>query len=137
MATVTVTRTFDAAPEDVRDRIEAVGPFMRASGFDSVDVNGETIHLENRVGVITIEMTVERVDREDAAFAYEHVEGPFDEMETRYEVEPADGGTRVTAETSFSLAVAVVGEVLDGTVIERQRRRELQAQFDWLAERTD
>ena len=132
MATVTHSRTFDAPPADVRDRVRDVGAFMRASGFDAVAVDGQTIHLENQVGILTIEMTVRQIDRDDAVLAYEQVSGLFDEMVTSYAVEAVDEGTRVTAETSFSLGVAVVGDVLDGTVITRQRRRELEAQFDWL-----
>ncbi|WP_251133223.1 hypothetical protein [Halorubrum sp. 2020YC2] len=38
----------------------------------------------------------------------------------------------MTATTAFALDVAVIGDFLDATVIERQRRAELSAQFDWL-----
>jgi hypothetical protein len=40
----------------------------------------------------------------------------------------------VRATTEFELGVTVIGDALDSTVIERQRRKELTAQFDWLEE---
>jgi hypothetical protein len=39
----------------------------------------------------------------------------------------------VEAVTTFEMGVPVVGGVLDSTVISRQRRRELEAQLEWLA----
>lgn len=135
MASVTVERTLDAAPAAVRELLEDVGPFVRACGFDDVAVDGDRVHIENRVGLITIEMTVRVVDREGAAFAYEHVEGPFAEMETRYELAELEDGTRITAATTFALDVGLLGQVMDATLVKRQRRRELEAQFDWLEER--
>nr|WP_256335738.1 hypothetical protein [Halopenitus persicus] len=57
-------------------------------------------------------------------------------MTTSYTVTAADGGSEVTATTEFALDVAIVGDVLDATVIKRQRRRELEAQFDWLEAQT-
>jgi hypothetical protein len=50
-------------------------------------------------------------------------------------VAPVDGGAEIAATTTFWLAVALVDEMIDGTVIKRQRRKELRAQFDWLEER--
>ncbi|SDY75892.1 hypothetical protein SAMN05216564_10994 [Halopenitus persicus] len=63
-------------------------------------------------------------------------EGIFEAMTTSYTVTAADGGSEVTATTEFALDVAIVGDVLDATVIKRQRRRELEAQFDWLEAQT-
>ncbi|MFA9518353.1 hypothetical protein ACERIT_14250 [Halopenitus sp. H-Gu1] len=34
--------------------------------------------------------------------------------------------------TTFALDLALVGAILDATVITRQRRRKLDVQFDWL-----
>lgn len=53
-------------------------------------------------------------------------------METRYELAERDGGTGITATTTFAVDVALVGELLDATVIKRQRKKELTAQFDYL-----
>jgi hypothetical protein len=53
-------------------------------------------------------------------------------METRYELLERGGGTEVRATTEFAVDVALVGEILDATVIKRQRRKELEAQFDYL-----
>jgi len=45
--------------------------FMRASGFDEVHVDGETVRVANEMGIATIELTLELVDRPDADLAYE------------------------------------------------------------------
>jgi hypothetical protein len=86
------------------------------------------------MGVATIELTLELVDDRDADLAFVQTEGLFEEMAASYVVVPAEGGSLVTATTEFALDVAVVGSVLDATVVKRQRRSELKAQFDWLAE---
>lgn len=132
MQAVTVDRTIDAPPEAVRDALSRVEPFVAASGFDETAVDGDTVEVANRVGVATIELTFELVDDPDADLSYVQTEGIFEEMSTSYVVEPADGGSLVTARTEFALDVAVVGSVLDATVIKRQRRSELESQFDWL-----
>jgi hypothetical protein len=56
-------------------------------------------------------------------------------MQTTYTVTETATGSEVTAATEFALDVAVIGEILDATVIKRQRRKELSAQFDWLDDR--
>ena len=81
-------------------------------------------------------LTLELVEV-DAALALQQREGHFDEMWTRYDVEPVDGGCFVTATTEFELGASVVGDLLDATVIRRQRRKELEAQLDYLGERTE
>ncbi|MCQ4332971.1 SRPBCC family protein [Natronomonas sp. F2-12] len=134
MNSVTVSRTTDASADDIREAIDRVGPFMEASGFDEVTVDGDTVRVANQVGFATIELTLALVEDSEAALAYEQRDGIFRKMRTRYVVAPADGGTEVTAMTEFELDVAVVGDVLDATVIERQRRAELTAQLEWLEE---
>jgi hypothetical protein len=63
-------------------------------------------------------------------------------MVTRYAVAEGDGtdgtqeGVMVRATTEYSLAVDVVGSILDSTIIARQRRTELSAQFDYLERAT-
>lgn len=109
-----------------------IEPFMRAAGFDDVSVDGETIHVANSVGIATIELTLERVDTPETDLAYEQREGIFEEMSTEYVVAATPDGSEVTATTEFALDLAVIGDVLDATVIKRQRRKELTAQFDWL-----
>ncbi|MFB6084490.1 MAG: SRPBCC family protein [Halorientalis sp.] len=135
MESVSVSRTFDADPDAVREAMTDVERFMAAAGFDEVTVDGDDMTIVNGFSLAAIELKLALVDRDDAELAYEQDEGIFEEMWTTYEVEPVDDGTRVTATTEFALDVAVVGAVLDATVIERQRRRELTTQFDWL-ERT-
>jgi hypothetical protein len=103
-----------------------------AAGFDEVDVDGETIQVANAVGVAEIELVLELVDDPDAVLAYEQREGIFEAMVTRYSLAETADGTEVTARTEFVADVAVVGSVLDATVIQHQRRRELAAQLDWL-----
>ncbi|WP_248897062.1 SRPBCC family protein [Haloplanus halobius] len=132
METVTVTRTIAAPESAVREAILDVEPFMRAAGFDEVDVDGDIIDLTNRVGLAEIELTVERVDDPDAVLAYEQHEGMFESMRTVYHLEDVDDGTRVEATTDFALDVSLVGELLDATVVSRQRRRELTAQLESL-----
>lgn len=133
MQTVTVSRMIDAPADAVRNAIVDVEPFMRSAGFDDVTVEGDEIRLVNRVGIATIELTLERVDDPDALLAYEQREGIFDSMRTVYHIADAGTeGTRVEATTDFSLDVALVGDLLDATIIRRQRRKELEAQFDHL-----
>ena len=143
MHSVTVTRTIDSDPEAIAEAMTDVGPFMTAAGFDEVAVDGDRIEVANAVGIATIELTLERVDTDalekphaDGAFAYEQREGIFEEMVTSYSLSSVADGTEVEATTTFALDVAVVGDLLDATVIDRQRRRELEAQLDWLADET-
>jgi carbon monoxide dehydrogenase subunit G len=132
MHTVTVSREVPAPPDAVRERMQDVGAFMRAAGFDEVVAEGDRIELTNGVGIATIELDLELVEEPDAALAYRQRDGIFEEMVTRYTLEPIEDGTEVTAETEFAIDVALVGKLLDSTVIQRQRRRELEQQFDWL-----
>ena len=132
MHSVSVSREVAAPPDAVRERMQDVGAFMRAAGFDEVVVEGDRIELENGVGIATIELTLELVDEPGAALAYRQRDGIFEEMVTRYTLEETAAGTEVVAETELAIDVALVGKLLDSTVIERQRRRELEQQFDWL-----
>lgn len=132
MNSITLTRTIDASPGSVREAINDIEPFVKASGFDEVSVEDDIIRVANGVGIATIELTLELVADPDAVLAYEQREGIFEEMRTAYTVEPTADGSAVTATTEFELGVAGIGDVLDTTVIERQRRKELTAQFDWL-----
>ncbi|WP_128906390.1 SRPBCC family protein [Halorubrum amylolyticum] len=134
MNSVTLSRTIDAPPATVRESMNQIDRFMRASGFDDVTVDDETIRVANEVGIATVDLTLELVDRPEADLAYEQRDGIFEEMRTAYAVTPAPDGSEVEATTEFALDVAIVGDVLDATVIERQRRKELAAQFDWLEE---
>jgi hypothetical protein len=132
MQTVTISRRVDAAPDRVRDLMDDLEGFMLAAGPTDVTVNGDEMHLENQVGLATVELGLRLVERDDAALAYEQSEGFFETMTTVYTLESVDGGTEVTASTDFALDLALVGAVLDATVIKRQRRKELEMQFDWL-----
>ena len=133
MKRVRVSRTVDADSETLSSAIADVGPFMRAAGFDEVTVDGESVSITNHVGLLTIELDLRLLDDPDAVLAYEQVDGIFEVMETRYELAPdSDARTTVTATTTFALDVSIVGPLLDGTIIRRQRRRELTAQFDYL-----
>jgi carbon monoxide dehydrogenase subunit G len=132
MQTVSLSRDFDADPDAVEALVEDVGAFTRAGGFDDVEVEGDLMRLRNGVGIATMELKLELLDTSEATLAYRQVEGIFDEMETQYSVEATETGTRITARTSYELDLALVGDLLDSTVIKRQRRREIEAQFDWL-----
>lgn len=132
MNAVTVSRTIDAPPEALREKIRDVEPFMRAGGFDEVVVDGERVELTNGVGIATIELDLELFEAAGSVLAYRQEEGIFEEMVTRYTVTPAGDGADVTGTTEFAIDVALVGKLMDATVITRQRRTELTAQFDWL-----
>jgi len=137
METVSVERTIDADPAVVRGRMHEVERFVRAAGFDRVRRDGDRIEVANQVGPVEIELVLELYDDPGADLAYRQVEGIFERMTTTYTLRGADGGTAVTARTGFAVGAAVVGSVLDATVIGRQRRRELNAQLDHLAQAGD
>lgn len=130
METVSVSRSFDAPADAVREEIEAVKPFMEGAGFDDVTVDGDHVTIENSVGLLTIELEL-RVLETDAALAYEQIDGIFRSMETYYFLDEDDGVT-ITATTEFELDRSIVGPILDGTIISRQRKRELTQQFEYL-----
>lgn len=133
METVTVTETLDADIDSLRDAITDVGPFMRAAEFDDVTVDGDTVRITNHVGLATIELELEVVEDSDAVLAYEQRDGIFEEMVTRYTLRETPDGVEVEATTEFAVQARLVGPVLDATVVSRQRRRELRAQFDYLS----
>lgn len=133
MESVTVTREIDASPDWLREQITDVEPFIRAAGFDDVTVDGDSIRISNTVGVfLQIELTLGIIERDGAVLAYEQREGIFDEMTTDYAVAGNGDRSTVSAVTEFALDVAVVGPVFDATVVKRQRRLELNKQFDYL-----
>lgn len=131
METVSLSRTIGAPETVVREHVLDLKPFMEAAGFDEVTVDGDRIDISNSVGLLTIDLTLRVVDT-DALLAYEQVDGIFDEMVTEYTLAPAGDGVEITARTEYALDVDVVGSILDGTIIARQRRKELSAQFDYL-----
>ncbi|WP_245180890.1 SRPBCC family protein [Haloarcula amylovorans] len=135
--TVTVTRDLDADPDCVRAAILDVGEFMRAGGFDDVSVEGDVVTITNSVGLVTIELVLEVVDDPNSVLTYEQRDGIFEEMVTRYDISETNDGVAVSATTDFALQARLVGPLLDATVIDRQRRVELNAQFDYLAKRCE
>jgi ribosome-associated toxin RatA of RatAB toxin-antitoxin module len=137
MKSVTVSRHFDASPDAVHELIHDVEAFMRAGGFDEVVVEDNRIGLTNRVGIATIELQLEIFAEDDTALSYRQHEGIFEEMTSKYTLTPTDDGCEVTATTDFAIDVALVGDLMDATIIKRQRRRELEAQFDWFESQLD
>lgn len=135
MERISISRHFDADPQTVRDLIDETEAFMLGAGFDEVRYDDGDLHIGNRVGLFEIELELDVVPDDEAALAYEQREGVFESMRTEYHVAAEDGGTTVTAVTDYEmLDLAVVGSLLDASVVRRQRRKELEAQFDWLAE---
>ena len=134
MNTVTVSRIIDAPPDAVRESIGRIEPFVAASGVDEVTVEDGLVRVTNLVGIATIELTLELVDATDAALAYEQREGIFETMTTEYRLGEGSEGTAVDVRTAFALDASFVGPLLDATVIRRQRRREVESQFDHLRE---
>lgn len=135
METVTLGRTIGAPESEVRELVTDVGPFMEAAGFEEVTVEGDVVTITNHVGLLTIELTLRVLETEDL-LAYEQVDGIFREMVTRYTLEEVPGGVEIEATTEYALDVDVVGSILDSTIIARQRKKELSAQFDYLQEVT-
>lgn len=131
METVSLSRSFEGDIDTVREAMLDLGPFMEAAGFDGVAVDGDDMTITNHVGLLTIELELRCVETE-SVLAYEQVDGIFETMTTRYTLEAGEGTVTVTATTDFALDVDVVGSILDGTIISRQRRKELTAQFDYL-----
>lgn len=131
MTEVTLSRNLDASPETVRDCIlDDLTAFIEASGFDSVTATGDSFVVSRNIGMATLELTLD-VQESDALLFLVQTEGIFDRMWTEYEVEQTEDGSRITATTEFTLG-GVLGPVLDGTMISRQRRQEFRDQFDYL-----
>lgn len=135
METVSVSRTIPAPAKAVRTAIHDVEPFMTAAGFDDVTVDGEQFTIDNSVGLLSISLTLRLVDRE-AELAYEQLDGIFSSMETYYLIDSQNGETTVEATTEFELDASIVGPILDSTIISRQRKKELEKQFDYLEDVT-
>lgn len=132
-----------AAPEDVvRDAVLDVESFMLGADFEEVTVTDATfadgratggrIDIANSVGFLRIELSLAILDRPGVVLAYEQRDGIFDTMTTEYRLTPGDGATTVDVETTFAVDASFVGPVFDATVIKRQRRREIERQFDYL-----
>lgn len=135
MASISVSRIVDADADDVAAAMHDVEPFVRSAGFDEVRYDGETVEVAKEMGPMRIELTLEVVAEPDAEVVHVQREGIFESMRTAYRVAAHEDGVEVTAETEFSLKTAVVGPVLDATVIKQVRRMELDNQFDYLEER--
>ncbi|MDY6817395.1 MAG: SRPBCC family protein [Halobacteriales archaeon] len=135
MQSITVSRRIDVPYDTVVAAIEDTQSFMEAAGFDSVTVDGSSLHIENTVGLFGLEIALDLrlIEDDEALLAYEQEAGIFETMTTRYTVDEIPGdGVEVTATTDFAVDAAVIGELLDATLIKRQRRHELEAQFDYL-----
>jgi len=133
MQEVTVTRELSADPDEVRALVQDTQAFMDGAGFDAVRADGDTVRIQNRVGLFDVELIVDVVEDEDAVLAYEQQEGIFEDMYTEYHLEATDDGTTIGATTTFeAVDLPIVGQVLDATVVKRQRSSELNTQFDWL-----
>lgn len=132
MATVSRSRVLSATPDAVEHAItDDVEAFVGTAGYDSVRLEGDCLELEQTLGLASLSLTLRIVDGADAALALEQEDGHFEAMTTEYAVEPADGGTELTARTTFTLG-GVTGTVLDETLVRRQRGKELEAQLDYV-----
>lgn len=133
METASVEREFEVAPTVVEDVLDDVTTFYDAAGFE-VDRDGERLELVKRLAIARFELDVELVDDEDAALAYEQVDGPFAAMRTRYLVDETDDGSRLTIETNFEAPTSGFGTFINGALIKRQRGTELDAMEELLAD---
>jgi len=132
MKTVTGTRTLEAPRDRIHEAIVDLESFTRAAGFDEVEVKGWTMYVGNHVGIANIQLVLAVIDDPDSTLSYEQRKGIFEEMRTADTGSPCADGTIGTARTELALDVAIAGDVLDATVIKRQRRNGLTAQLDYL-----
>jgi hypothetical protein len=131
MASVTRSRFLQADPGAVERAItDDVVAFVEAAGYDSVSVRDDRFEVERRLGLATLSLTLRPLD-DDATLAFEQESGLFEDLSMRYAVEETAGGSELTAQTEFTLG-GVAGSVLDETLVRRQRRRELDDQFDYV-----
>lgn len=131
MESLTVTRTIEASPADVRAVFGDLEPLMRAADFDEVTVDGEQMEISKAMGLVKISLTLRVFDDPDTVLGYQQVDGIFETMRTTYTVSERNGGTELTARTEFALD-APAGGILDATVIKRQRQKELDAQLEYV-----
>ena len=132
MATATASRSFEVPAETVREAILTDVPaFIRASGFDSLTVEGDTYTVSRDIGLATFELTLERLESEHL-LEFEQIEGMFDRMWTEYRLEGDESGCELVATTEFTLG-GVLAPILDGTMIETQRHGEFDNQFDYVS----
>ncbi|WP_440989670.1 SRPBCC family protein [Haloarchaeobius baliensis] len=132
MNTVSLSRSVDGSVESVRSAMADLEAFTAAAGFDDVVVEGDTVTITNHVGFLELSLELVVTTDDPETLVLEQTDGIFESMTTRYTVSGDSESCEVTAETEFALDVAIVGQVLDSTVIERQRTRELTGQLDWL-----
>jgi hypothetical protein len=142
MQSVSFSRDIAAPEEAVREAILDLEPFMLAANFDEVTVSdaafddgrgtGGRIDIANSVGFLRIELSLSVIDRPGIVLAYEQRDGIFETMTTEYRLAEGSKGTTVSVQTEFALDASFVGPILDATVIKRQRRREVESQFDHL-----
>lgn len=133
MEAVSVSRAFDVPPTRVREALHDVEAVFEAAGFD-VSRDGDDLHLSKRVAVKRVELHVRLVD-DDAALAYEQVEGIFEAMRTQYVVDETVDGCSVTVETEFEPPSSGFGTFVNGALVKRMRRTEL-ADLESLVEGT-
>lgn len=132
MTRVTAERHFDADAGTVRRAIRSdPESFAAAAGFDEVTVTTDRIEFERSLGVASLELVVELDHDADAVLAFDAVSGIFERMRTEYCVEPDGSGALLTAWTDFTLGGALA-TAFDGTLVAKQRKREFEAQFDYL-----
>lgn len=135
METISLSRTLAAPPDEVRELIQDLEPFMLAAGFSTVEIEGDEMTISKGFAMASIELHLRLLDEADTILAYEQIDGIFEEMWTGYYLEPTDEGSELTVTTDFALDIAGVGSILDATVIKRQRTKELNAQFDYLEDK--
>lgn len=136
MQTVAVSRQIDKSPQSLCAAMQDIEPFMRAGGFDSVAVHGNSIEVSNTIGIAEIELSLQIINDPDDALSYEQVDGIFKEMRTTYTVTGTPETSTVSATTEFALDIGLIGDFLDATIIKRQRKRELNDQFSYLGATT-
>lgn len=98
-------RGFDAGPSAVRAIVSDESLFFSAVGFE-VDGESDTLTLRRQVAIKEITLTI-RLDAQ-AALAYEQIDGPFKQMETKYLVN--EDGDQTTLRIGLLIAASVAYE---------------------------
>ncbi|MFB6201999.1 MAG: SRPBCC family protein [Halorhabdus sp.] len=132
MEHVEVDTEFAASVDRVRSVLGDAPAFFETAGFD-VEREADQFHLSKQVALARMTLEVRLREDDTAALAYNQVAGPFESMQTRYLVEPAPSGSRLTIETAFEPPTSGFGSFLNGAVVRRQRRAEFGAVESLLA----
>jgi hypothetical protein len=132
MREVTVSRFVPRSPPTVTRALTPEAMVEYEGSFEVREVGDEDGATVVTAGGRGIEFTL-RFERTDHGLRYEQwgEAGPFDEMETTVTVDPAEGGSTVTAHSTVGLGLPL--STVTDRVAAWKRRGELERALDALA----